>query len=73
VADMAADALAAKGKRVAGVFVLMSGAGLILESSAVTLGAVITVIGTLVFAWGMLEARTRAPSLSDAQRVGSRP
>jgi hypothetical protein len=64
--------LAGKGKRVTGVFILMIGAGLILESSAVRLGSLITLIGTVTFVWGLIEARTRTVThMVTAENAGS--
>ncbi len=46
-----------KDKRVLGVFVLMLGAGLILETSARWLGSLVVLSGVAVFTWGALGLR----------------
>lgn len=50
---MAEHAGDGKGRRVAGFFVFMLGAGLMLESTAVWCGAVLMAIGAIVFARGV--------------------
>ena len=52
--------LAGKAKRVVGIFVLMAGAGIVLDSSAGWAGTVIMLIGIAFFIWGVAEARPRA-------------
>jgi hypothetical protein len=52
--------LAGKAKRVVGIFVLMVGAGVVLDSSAAWAGTVIMLIGMAFFIWGVAEARPRA-------------
>jgi hypothetical protein len=69
-----APLLAGKGKRVAGVFVLMIGAGAIVDRHALWTGIVVMLLGAAAFVWGMLAARsrgeTRAP-LAEAQATES--
>jgi hypothetical protein len=48
--------LAGKAKRVVGTFVLMVGAGLVLDSWAAWPGTVLMLIGIIVFVWGIVEA-----------------
>jgi hypothetical protein len=43
-----------RGRRVAGFFVFMLGAGLVLESPALWYGVGIMVVGAACFAWGMV-------------------
>jgi hypothetical protein len=69
VADATAMALAGKGKRVIGVFTLMIGAGLILESAAVWVGGLIALTGTLVFVWGIIEAHAGASATAAARET----
>jgi len=52
--------LAGKAKRVVGIFVLMVGAGIVLDSSATWAGTVIMLIGMAFFVWGVAEAWPRA-------------
>lgn len=52
-----------KEKRVLGVFVLMLGAGLVLETSARWLGGLVLLSGVAVFMWGasgLRQERTRS-------------
>lgn len=51
--------LAGKAKRVVGVFVLMIGAGILLDTHAVWIGLPILAMGVVAFAWGMVETRSR--------------
>ena len=46
-----------KEKRVLGVFVLMLGAGLVLETSARWLGGLVLLSGVAVFMWGAIGLR----------------
>jgi hypothetical protein len=52
--------LAGKAKRVVGIFVLMVGAGIVLDSSAGWAGTVIVLIGMAFFIRGVAEAWPRA-------------
>jgi threonine/homoserine/homoserine lactone efflux protein len=52
--------LAGKAKRVLGTFVLMVGAGIVLDSSAGWAGTVIMLIGVAFLIWGLAEAWPRA-------------
>jgi len=49
-----------KAKRVVGIFVLMVGAGIVLDSSAGWVGTVLMLIGIVFFIWGVAEAWQRA-------------
>ncbi len=51
--------LAGKAKRVVGVFVFMSGAGIVLDSRAVWVGAAIMLGGVAAFLWGIADTRVR--------------
>jgi len=51
--------LAGKAKRVVGTFVLMVGAGGVLDSWAAWAGTVFMLIGMIVFVWGIAEAWAR--------------
>lgn len=51
--------LAGKAKRVVGTFVLMVGAGVVLDSWAAWAGTVFMLIGMIVFVWGIAEAWAR--------------
>ena len=53
--------LAGKGKRVAGVFVFMIGASIILDTHALWTGLPMLAVGALLFGWGMADARTIQP------------
>jgi hypothetical protein len=48
-----------RGRRVAGFFVFMLGAGLVLESPALWYGVAIMAVGATCFGWGMLSRRNR--------------
>lgn len=50
-----------KEKRVMGTFVLMVGAGIVLESPIWWAGAVLMVLGAAALVWGGIETRPRAP------------
>ncbi len=53
--------LAGKGKRVAGVFVVMIAASVILDTHALWIGAPVLGAGVALFAWGLAEARASEP------------
>ncbi|HVN86202.1 MAG TPA: hypothetical protein VMW17_15305 [Candidatus Binatia bacterium] len=60
---MAEPALDGKGRRVAGFFVFMLGAGLLLESTAAWSGAILMSAGAVLFAGGVLaQPRRQVPS-----------
>ena len=59
--DTAPPELAGKGKRVAGVFVLMIGASVILDTHLTWVGLPILAVGATLFAWGIAAARTPEP------------
>jgi len=61
VADAVPPELAGKGKRVAGVFVFMIGASIILDTHALWMGLPTLAVGAVLFGWGMAEARTVEP------------
>ena len=68
--------LAARGKRVAGVFVLMLGGGLALETDAVEIGMLLMTIGGLSIGWGLLGARhadTEEMHLASLSSEGGEP
>ncbi len=51
--------LTGKAKRVVGVFVFMSGAGIVLDSRAIWVGAAIMLAGVAAFLWGIVHTRVR--------------
>jgi hypothetical protein len=56
-----------KGTRVTGFFILLLGAGVILDSAAHGLGAVIALSGAVLLGWGVVRATRRRPTaLADA-------
>jgi hypothetical protein len=57
--------IAAREKRGLGVFVLLLGAGLILDAASVWTGSLLMVFGLIVFAWGMSQS-DRAPEAAQA-------
>lgn len=59
--------LSGKGKRVLGTFVLMVGAGVILDSHVLWLGVSIMIVGAIGFMWGILETHPR-PMVGPAVR-----
>jgi len=61
VPDTLRPDLAGKGKRVAGVFVVMIGASIILDTHALWMGLPTLAVGAVLFAWGMAEAHTIEP------------
>jgi hypothetical protein len=61
VAEVSTPDPAGKGKRVAGVFVFMIGASVILDTHLLWFGLPILAIGAAVFAWGVAEARVPQP------------
>ncbi len=52
--------LAGKGKRVAGVFAIMIGASIILDTHAVWIGLPVLAVGATLLGWGIVEARKPA-------------
>ena len=69
-------ALAGKAKRVLGFFVAMLGAGIVLDSPAAWIGAVIMLAGVAFFVWGAAEARQRATATlpePDSHAAATRP
>jgi hypothetical protein len=68
VSEPTATEIAAKGRRVTGMFVAMIGCGLVLESSAAALGAVLAVGGLAVLASGFLRLRPSLAAPEEAQR-----
>ncbi len=50
---------AGKGKRVAGVFVVLLGGGVVLESVAPWVGVSLTAIGVALLVWGFAQMRDR--------------
>jgi predicted tellurium resistance membrane protein TerC len=61
MADTRAPELPGKGKRVAGVFLFMIGASIVLDTHALWLGMPTLACGAAVFAWGVAETRTTEP------------
>lgn len=61
MADALSPKLAGKGKRVAGVFVFMIGASIILDTHALWIGMPTLLFGAGLFAWGLAEARPAEP------------
>ena len=61
MADGLPPELAGKGKRVAGVFLFMIGASIILDTHVMWLGLPILAVGAALFAWGIAEARAPQP------------
>jgi len=51
-----------KGKRVVGTFLLLLGAGIVLESGVRWLGGAVMISGVAAFVRGALEARARTPA-----------
>ena len=51
--------LTGKAKRVVGVFVFMAGAGIVLDSPAIWVGAAIMLGGVAAFLWGIADTRVR--------------
>jgi hypothetical protein len=49
-----------RGRRVAGFFVFMLGAGLVLESAALWYGVAMMAIGAVLFALGMVRPKPRS-------------
>ena len=56
-------ALAGKAQRVTGTFVLMIGAGIILDAHVTWLGLPLLLLGIVLFAWGMSAARAAEPAV----------
>ena len=66
--------LVGKGKRVAGVFVFMIGASIILDTHALWMGLPMLAVGAALFAWGMADApHHRAPRGAAARRAPREP
>jgi hypothetical protein len=59
-----------RGRRVTGMFAFMIGAGVLLESSAVVAGTVLTVGGLALFAYGFVARRDRSVL---AEEAGEKP
>lgn len=57
--ELDATRLAGKARRVAGTFVLMIGAGMIIDVHALWAGVPIMAAGVGLFAWGFVTPRTR--------------
>ena len=69
MAEPASDTnpLAGKGKRVAGTFLLMLGAGILLESTLQWIGGAVMLAGAAAFVRGLLDARPRAAAQAHPQ------
>jgi hypothetical protein len=61
MADAVLAASGGKGKRVVGTFVLMIGAGIILDARAVWLGLPLMAGGGAALLWGLIDLRMRTP------------
>ena len=59
--DSAPAQLAGKGKRVAGVFALMIGASIILDTHLTWFGLPILAVGAALFVWGIAGGRAPEP------------
>jgi hypothetical protein len=55
--ELATSSDRGKVKRVFGIFLLMIGAGVILDSSALWVGATLMSVGLAMLGWGLVEAR----------------
>ena len=55
--ELATSSDRGKVKRVFGIFVFMIGAGIILDSSALWVGAILMSVGFVLLGWGLVEAR----------------
>ena len=62
-----------KQKRVLGAFILMLGAGIVLETSVRWLGALVLLSGVATFVWGGLELRSRGHARREADVLVSAP
>ena len=66
-----------KAKRVAGVFVFMIGAGMILDLHAMWIGVPLSFVGAVIFVWGLIQPRLGEPMTSAAcpqlEETESRP
>lgn len=60
--EPAIDALPGKGKRVAAVFWMILGAGVILDTQFDSLGIVVIGFGAALMLWGGIEGRIRSMS-----------
>jgi len=61
---------AGKEKRVLGTFVLMIGAGIVLESAAWWVGVLLMTVGAAALVWGGLEARPHGVGSTAAIAAG---
>jgi len=65
--------LTGKERRVLGVFILMVGAGIILDSDAVWLGTLGVLAGAALLVWGMIAARPHEAASPAAPLAESPP
>jgi hypothetical protein len=63
------EQLRRKGRRLAGMCVIMIGGGLLLESSATRAGAGLLAIGIALFAWGFIPSGLRSEPEEGQGRV----
>ena len=61
MADTSTPELVGKGKRVAGVFVFMIGASLVLDTHALWIGVPALAFGAALFVWGAAAIHTAEP------------
>ena len=73
MADGLPPELAGKGKRVAGVFLFMIGASIILDTHALWIGAPVLGVGAGLFTWGIAETRTSKSLASPARESTTEP
>ena len=71
--ELARQELLGKEKRVLGVFVLMLGAGIVLETSVRWLGAVLLLSGAACLVWGALDLRPRRRARPEADLLVNAP
>ena len=74
MSDEAATAVAGKGKRVVGTFIVMIGAGMILDAHVLWIGGPVMLAGALLLAWGGVEiqgaqAATSTPGADVVVRI----
>jgi hypothetical protein len=68
VPDIRPAEIAGKVARGVGFFTAMAGSGIILESTAFWVGAVITLGGMAAFVWGLAKTRLKEPATIGEQK-----
>jgi hypothetical protein len=68
VPDIRPAEIAGKVARGVGLFTAMAGSGIILESTAFWVGAVITLVGMAAFVWGLAETWLQEPVTMGEQK-----